>query len=95
MSCHSESDEDDPTELEKFASPRQDITQYCFNLDKLVRSNRQRRCQLDDGVTSVIGTALKSRLKQSLGKESTQELFRFFFGKGFLGFLVLYQLDAK
>ncbi len=87
VSCHSERVEYGPTELDEFAGPRENIAQDYFNFSKFLGSDRQRRCQLNDGITAIIGAAIKPRFEECFREEASQELLGLFIVESFLGFL--------
>src|SRR5436190_3449523 len=67
--------------------------QDLLDLVELLLPGDERRCQLDDRVTAVVGTAVEPGVKQRLGKESAQQTLGFVFVERFLRRLVLDHLD--
>src|SRR5256885_343989 len=54
----------------------------------------QRRCELDDRVTPVVGPAVEPSLEQRTGEEAAQQPFGLLSVEGLAGPLVLDELDA-
>src|SRR5689334_800001 len=54
----------------------------------------QRRRQLHDWVAAVVGPAVQAGLEQRRGQETAQQTLALVLVEGFLGGLVLHQLDA-
>src|SRR5437763_11426860 len=84
----------DGRRLEDLPGLLQDAAEDLFDLVEVGLVADQRRGELDDGVTAVIGPAVEPGVEQRLGQEAAQQPLGLLIGEGLLGGLVLDQLDA-